>query len=227
MHGGERMRLFRASVLVAGAFLLLVHAASAHSVTPSVVVDSYERAWGLQDVDGAMALLADDAVITFQDPRVRSLTSHQQIHDFLQGAGLQGAPPLTTSRQVDANQVVWSERIEGHVLNTAEVTVQAVVEDGRIQSLVYRSGRLVRGSGSPSVAGTPEWAGAVLGAVALLGLGLLSLASVRTHVRAGSNLRGRLMADLRLWSASPKGSLRAPTLPQVSQREILAAAHRR
>ena len=54
MHGSERMRLFRASVLVAGAFMLLVHAASGHSVTPSVVVDSYERAWGLQDVDGAL-----------------------------------------------------------------------------------------------------------------------------------------------------------------------------
>jgi len=40
-------------MLVASAFMLLVHAASAHNVTPSVVVDSYERAWGLQDVDGA------------------------------------------------------------------------------------------------------------------------------------------------------------------------------
>ena len=181
-------------------------------MTPAVVVDSYERAWGLQDVDVAMALLADDAVITFQDPRVRSLTTHQQIRDFLQGAALQGAPALTTNRQVDANQVVWSERLEGHVLNTAEVTVLAVVEDGKIQSLLYRSGSLVRGPGSPSGAATPEWAGAVLAAVALLGLGLLSLASVRTHVRAGSNLRGRLMADLRLWSASPKTSVRAPTL---------------
>ena len=213
MHGSERMRLFRASVLVAGAFMLLVHAASAHSVTPSVVVDSYERAWGLQDVDGALALLADDAVITFQDPRVRSLTRRQQIRDFLEGASLQGAPALTMTRQVDANQVTWSERLEGHVLNTAEVTVQAIVEDGKIQSLVYRSGNLIRGPGGPAVAATPEWAGAVLAAVALLGFGLLSLASVRSHVRAGSNLRGRLMADLQHWSATPRTPLPAPTLP--------------
>jgi hypothetical protein len=227
MHGSERMRLFRASVLVAGAFMLLVHAASAHSVTPSVVVDSYERAWGMQDVDGALALLADDAVITFQDPRVRSLTRRQQIRDFLEGAGLQGAPALTMTRQVDANRVTWSERLEGHILSAAEVTVQAVVEDGKIQSLVYRSGNLVHGPADPVVAATPEWAGAVLAAVALLGLGLLSLASVHSHVRGGSNLRGRLMTDLQLWSAAPKTPLRAPTLSQVREREILAAAHRR
>jgi ketosteroid isomerase-like protein len=225
MHLSEHLRLFRASVLVAGAFMLLVHAASAHSVTPSVVVDSYERAWGLQDVDGALALLADDAVLTFQDPRVRSLTRRQQIRDFLEGATLQSAPALTTPRQVDANTVTWSERLDGHVLNTTEVTVQAVVEDGKIQSLVYRTGSLVHDPAGPASAATPEWAGAVLAAVALLGLGLLSLASVRSHVRAGSNLRGRLMADLQVWSATPRIPLRAPALGQVSQREIFTAPH--
>ena len=144
---------------------------------------------------------------------MRSLTRRQQIHDFLEGAGLQGAPALTMTRQVDANRVTWSERLEGHVLNTAEVTVQAIVEDGKIQSLVYRSGNLIRGPGGPAVAATPEWSGAVLAAVALLGFGLLSLASVRSHVRAGSNLRGRLMADLQHWSATPRTPLPAPTLP--------------
>jgi hypothetical protein len=47
-----------------------------------------------------------------------------------------------------------------------------------------------------------------LAAVVLLGLGFLSLASVRSHARSGSNLRGRLMRELRHW----RPDLRASTL---------------
>jgi hypothetical protein len=212
MYGVERMRMFRTAALVSGAFLLLVHAAAAQSASPSALVDGYERAWGHQDVDAALALLADNAVVTVQDPTTRSMTSHQQIREFLQNAGLRRAPSLTTARQVDTNTVVWSERIESPTLNANELTVQAVVEDGKIQSLVYRSGHLIRGAGSPADTATPESAAAVLAALLLFGCGLLSLAGVRSRVRSGSNLRGRLMADLRLWSASPKPSLGAPTL---------------
>jgi hypothetical protein len=212
MYGVERMRMFRTATLVSGAFLLLVHAAVAQSVTPSALVDSYERAWGHQDVDAALALLADTAVVTVQDPTTRSMTGHAQIREFLQNAGLRRAPNLTTARQVDANTVVWSERIEAPALSATELTVQAVVEDGKIQSLVYRPGHLIRAAGSPADTATPESAAAVLAALLLLGFGLLSLASVPSRVRSGSNLRGRLMADLGLWSASPKTSLRAPTL---------------
>jgi len=43
----------------------------------------------------------------------------------------------------------------------------------------------------------------VVAALLLLGLGLLSLASAPRQVQAGSNLRGRLMGDLKLWRAAP------------------------
>lgn len=86
------------------------------------------------------------------------------------------------------------------------MTVQAVVEDGKIRSLVYRSGRMVRGPGGLAGTTSPESAGAVLAALVLLGLGLVSLASVRSHVRSGSNLRGRLISDLGHWTSIPKPS---------------------
>ena len=82
---------------------------------------------------------------------------------------------------------------------TPALTVQAVVEDGKIRSLVYRPGTLVRGPGHSATEMTPESAATALAALLLFGLGLLSLASARSHHRSGSHLRGRLVRHLRGW----------------------------
>jgi hypothetical protein len=205
MHGVERMRLFRALALVGGAFLLLAHAAVAQSVTPCGIVDTFERAWGQQDLLGAQAQLADDAVIRLEDAHSRSLASPAQIHDFLQAAGLHSVPVLTASRQVDGDTVMWSEHTDGQILNSPDVTVQATIQNGKIQSLVYRPGTLVRSTDGLSLSNdvSSEAAATVLGGVVLLGLGLLSLTSVRRHVGSGSHLRGVLLRDLHHWRAGP------------------------
>jgi hypothetical protein len=199
VHVIERMRLFRALALVAAAFLLLVQAAGAHGLNPATVVDSYERAWGQNDVDAALGHFADNAVVTVQDARTRSLTSREQIREFLQSAALRAAPVLTSSRQADGGRLMWSERIEGQVLSAKEVSVQALVKDGKIQSLAYRPGRMVGAQAPTAPTVTTESASMALGAVLLLGLGLLSLATVRTRVRTSSNLHGSLLRDLRHW----------------------------
>jgi hypothetical protein len=203
MHRVERMRLFRALALVGGAFLLLAHAAGAQSVTPCGIVDTYERAWGQQDLLGAQAQLADDAVIRLEDAHSRSLSSPTQIHEFLQVAGLHSVPLLTASRQADGDTVMWSEHTDGQILSSPDVTVQATIQNGKIQSLIYRPGTLVRSVDSLSLTNnvSPESAATVLGGVVLLGLGLLSLTSVRQHVPSGSHLRGVLLRDLRYWRA--------------------------
>jgi hypothetical protein len=204
MHHIERLRLFRALALVAGAFLLLVQAAGAHGLNPCTVVETYERAWSENDIDGALGFFADNAVVTLQDARTRSLAGRQQIREFLQTASVKAAPVLTSSRQADGGRVMWSERIEGQeVLTAKDVSVVAVVKDGKIQSLVYRPGRMVSPQGPQAPAVTTESASMALGAVLLLGLGLLSLATVRTRVRTSSNLHGSLLRDLRHWRARP------------------------
>src|ERR1700730_14257017 len=108
MHGIERMTLFRAGVLVAGAFMLFVHAAGAQNESPCAVVDNYERALAQQDSAGALAQLADDAVVTVHDPRARSLVGRPQIQEFLGYAALRGAPILSSSCQVDGTTRNWS-----------------------------------------------------------------------------------------------------------------------
>jgi hypothetical protein len=196
MHG---LGLFRPLALVAGAFVLLVQAASAQGVQPSAVVDTYERAWGKHDVDGALGVLDDYAVITLQDTFPRSLTSRQQIREFLQSTGLESTPVLTSDRNVDGSTLTWSEHTDGMVMGTSDLTVEAVVQNGKIQSLIYRHGTLVKGNGRPTTGLTTESAGMALAAIVLFGLGLMSLATMRPHVRSGSNLRGRLVRDLRHW----------------------------
>jgi len=200
MHGIEPMRLFRAIALVGGAFILLVHAAGATGVSPCAVVDSYERAWTHGDLDGVLAQLADGAVVTVHDPRARSLASRQQITEFLQYTAIRGAPILTAPCQVAGNTVTWSERPDSEATTSSDLTVQATVLNGKIQSLVYQPGRLVQ----PAAPASPEkivteGAGLNLAALLLLGLGLLSFATVIPHGRSDSNLRGRLMHELRHW----------------------------
>jgi len=205
MHGIEPMRLFRAVALVVGAYLLLVHAAGAQSVSPCGVVDTYERALAHQDFDAALVQLSDEAVVTVHDPRTRVLAGRQQIAEFLQYTALRGAPILTSPCQVVGNTVTWSERPDGDLPDTGDLTVQAAVTNGKIQSLVYRPGRLVPVQGSPAAEGSSETAGMNLAAVVLLGLGLLSLATAFPHAGSDSNLRGRLMRDLRHWRATSSG----------------------
>jgi hypothetical protein len=204
MHGIERMRLFRATALVAGAFILLVHAAGAQGLQPYTVIEAYERAWVERDVDGALSHLADGAVITLQDARTRNLRTREQIRQFLSTTDPQGAPVLTTERKVDGNTITWSERTQTRVLSTTDLTVEAVVQNGKIQSLVYRPGRLVQAAGETASSTEPTAAMMVLAAVVLLGLGLVSLATVRSHVRADSNLRGRMLTEMRHWRPTPR-----------------------
>ena len=198
------MPLFRALALVLAASVLLVHAAHAQGGNPSAVILRYEDAWGQRNIDAALAEFADNAVITLHDARTRTLTGPYQIREFLEGAGL-GAPPiLTSNRTVDGSTVSWSERTEanGQILSSAELTVQAVVQDGKIKSLVYRPGTLVRGpsgGGHAATAMSPESATTALAALVLFGLGLLSLATARPCSRSGSQLRGRLVRHLRGW----------------------------
>jgi hypothetical protein len=163
-------------------------------------VDSYERAWAHGDFEGALAQLADGAVVTVHDPRARALSTRLQITEFLQYAAIRGAPILTAPCQVAGNTVTWSERPDSEAASSNDLTVQATVLNGKIQSLVYQPGRLVHPATPVSAEKiVTEGAGLNLAALLLLGLGLLSFATVIPHGRSDSNLRGRLLRDLRHW----------------------------
>jgi hypothetical protein len=199
MHRIELFRLLRSVALVVGACGLFVQAASAQALNPCAIVASYERALNERDMQAALALFADDATITLAGPRSSSLSGLSQIQQFLRGGDPRSGAPLFYNRQVIGETVMWSERLAGLTSRATDQTIEAVVVHGKIQSLVYRQGTLVPDTGSPGNELAPESASMVLEAEVLLGLGLLSLASVRTRVRSSSNLRGTLLRDLHQW----------------------------
>ncbi len=197
MHAIERLRLFRALALVGAAFVLLVNAAFAQGVSPHAVIESFERDAAQQDVDATLARFSDTAVITQYGQRTRTLATRDQIRDFLEQSRGVPAPVLTSTRHIDGNLVSWSERIPATETTVArERTVQATVADGKIQSLTYRPGRSSTLDGPPAPTVTPASAGLALGGLLLLGIGLLTLATVRQRVRSGSRLSGKLLSGL-------------------------------
>jgi hypothetical protein len=54
---------------------------------------------------------------------------------------------LPSFRQVDGNSIIWIEHTKSQVLNANDLTVQAVVQNGKIQSLVHRPGKFVKALG--------------------------------------------------------------------------------
>jgi hypothetical protein len=202
MHGTEWLRLFRALALVAGGCILLVQAAGAQAVNPYLVVDAYERAWLSGDVDAALDQLADDAVLTLQDARQRRLSGRREIGAVLRRAIPSAEPVVTAPRRLDGNTVTWSLRTDGRLITSPDVTVRAVVEHGRIQSLTYRPGRT--GGDSPRAAPTTLVAATLaVGGIAALAVGLLLFAGVPRRPQSNSRLRGRLLQDLHRWRTRP------------------------
>jgi hypothetical protein len=199
MHKVEFLRLLRGVALVAAAGGLVVHAAGAQALNPCAVIANYERALSDGDAEGALALFADDATITLRGTRARSLTGLAQIRQFLGSGDPRSGAPLAYNRKVIGNTVTWNEPVAGLAQTATDQRVEAVVAHGKIQSLVYRQGTIEADGADPGNEVAPESAAMVLEAEALLGLGLLTLASLRTHGTSNSQLRGSLLRDLRQW----------------------------
>ncbi|MFN2604570.1 MAG: hypothetical protein ABR582_17705, partial [Gemmatimonadaceae bacterium] len=88
--------------------------------------------------------------------------------------------------------------------NSLVMTVEAVVQDGKIRSLAYASSNQPLRT-DPSLDGRAQLPASVgLGAVMAVLLGTLAVASIGLSGRgaAPSSLRGRLMHDLQGWSAA-------------------------
>jgi len=196
MQANERLRLFRALAFVGASFVLLVNASFAQGVSPSAVIDGFEHDAAQPDVDAAVARFSDTAQVTVYGQRNRILNGHEQIREFLEGSRGMPTPVLTSARHIDGNLVSWSERVPATDVSPArDRTVRATVYDGKIQSLTYRPGSSQL-DGPAAATVTPASAGLALCGLLLLGVGLLTLATVRQRVRSGSMLSGKLLSGL-------------------------------
>ena len=108
---------------------------------PSMVVEAFERARGADDVDGAMALFADTALVTMEGRTNESFTGPTQLRTYMQTIGTRFQIVMRSRPLVQGTIVTWAERDQffGHSL---DATVIAVVSGGKILSLTYRDNQL-------------------------------------------------------------------------------------
>jgi hypothetical protein len=165
------------------------------------LVDSFEAARSRRDVEAAVALFTDDAVI--RDRSGREHVGKEQIRQFMLLTASRGRTLPVAVHAIGNNRIAWTERITTQV-STLEFNVEAVVQDGRIKALIYGdgvgSGRvepLTDTSGSlPALLGVGTVALVLSASVAVVSLGL------PRRELAGSALEGHLVTGLQQWAAT-------------------------
>ncbi len=121
---------------------------------PGSIVEAFERARGAADVDGALALFSDSAVVSMQGRTSETFTGSKQLRTYMQTIGTRFQIVMRSRPIVQGNTVTWTERdlFFGHAL---DATVVAVVMDGRIVSLAYRDSQLDATRAELANAGNP------------------------------------------------------------------------
>jgi hypothetical protein len=187
------------------------------SSDPAAVITAYEMARNRHDVDMALGYFADDAVV---NQRNTNFNGKDEIRKFLDGVSARSRFIVVSDRKVTGNRVSWTERSGGMgpdqqpqmrapsgfgagLANTSfTINVEAVVQDGKIQSLSYMFGGQPARI-DPALDGRAELpAGFGLATVLAVLLAVVMVAStgLRRSSRVSSSLHGRLMQDLQGWA---------------------------
>src|SRR5713226_1487695 len=196
-------------------------------VDTTAVVSAYEMARNRRDIDTALAYFADDATI---NQRSTTFAGKDEIRKFLDGISARSRFVVVSDRRVSGNRVTWTERAgtqgpspQGQPMSLSQsqgngglnvngnsnasgfvVTVEAVVQDGKIHSLAYLPANQPLRT-DPALDGRAQLPASLgLGAVLAVLLSVLLVASLSLTRRGAppSSLRGRLMHDLQGWSAA-------------------------
>jgi hypothetical protein len=202
---GDVARLGRGLGLIGVGMLLLVHTTAAPAGAAPGVLETYARARGAQRLELALDQFAEDATLRI-DPGGRTFSGREEIRAYLQTFLILGAPERTSPPVVHGDKVTWTERITRPRGGTAvEQSVTAVVQQGRITSIAYRTGRADPADSDGLAAESTAFAGTMLLAMVLVAAGLLSFADTGRQPRSASSLRGRLLPALAI-SHPPRGA---------------------
>lgn len=202
----------RLAGLFALLLLVVLPAATAAQVNdPPVIIDSYERARNQGKTDAALAYFHNDATIFLSEQGNSTFVGKVEIRRFLQLYETRSPPLITSSRHVVGNTVSWREREQGERRTTRDMTVEALVQDGKIKSLIYSRAILPANPARPEDGLARLPAAAVLGGLALFSTGLLAFAFVAPRrPRSASRLNGKLLTELAHWRRPAPGSTSSP-----------------
>ncbi|MGI9148861.1 MAG: nuclear transport factor 2 family protein [Chloroflexota bacterium] len=202
-----------AALIVSG--VLASMAAAQAGADPAAVITAYETARNQHDVDTALSYFADDATVS---QRSTTYSGKDDIRKYLDGNSARARFVVVSDRQTAGNHISWTERSggqgpgqQGQALNgplassqAFQISVEAIVQDGKIRSIAYLPSAQPA-QADPALDGRAQLPAGV-GLAAVLGLlfSAVLIASTGIGRPAGeaSSLQGRLMQDLRGWSAA-------------------------
>ncbi len=123
-------------VMMALAMLLSTGMALAQEPDPLTVMEAYDLALGAKDVEGALALFADDAVLT---TRQGQFVGKEQIRTWLERLVTQNASIEVANRQVSGNKVTWDNQFFRADLASLSneplaAKAEATIEAGKIKT---------------------------------------------------------------------------------------------
>ncbi|MDQ6671447.1 MAG: nuclear transport factor 2 family protein [Chloroflexota bacterium] len=200
-----------AALLLSG--LVASMAAAQAGSDPAAVISAYEAARNQRDIDGALAYFADDATVT---QRSTNYAGKDEIRKYLDASSTRARFVVVTDRRSNGNRVTWTERAGGQgqgqqSLNgplssspSFQITVEAIVQDGKIRSITYVPNAQPART-DPTLDGRaqlPAGVGLAVVLAALLSVVLIASANLRRPAGEASSLQGRLMHDLQGWTAT-------------------------
>jgi hypothetical protein len=190
---------------------------------PAAVIAADEMARNRRDVDAALSYFADEATVS---QRTTTYSGKEEIRKFLDAVSTRSRFIVVSDRKTNGSRVTWSERSGGPVTGQPQgqvtqqgssvsanstvttsgfaVGVEAVVQDGKIRSLAYMAANQVTRP-DPALEGRAQLPAAVgLASVAVVFGGVIAFASMglRRRTASASTLHGRMMQDLRGWTAA-------------------------
>jgi hypothetical protein len=182
---------------------------------PAAVVSAYETARNQHDIDAALSYFADDATLI---QRSTNYSGKDEIRKYLESISTRSRFVVVSDRRTNGNSVMWTERASGYgpgapsqalsgplaASQAFQINVEAVVQDGKIRSLAYLP-TAQPARADAALDGRAQLPASVgLAAVLALFLSVVMIAStgLRRPAREASSLQGRLMQDLRGWSAA-------------------------
>ncbi|HYW86428.1 MAG TPA: nuclear transport factor 2 family protein [Chloroflexota bacterium] len=179
--------------------------AQAQVAEPIAVVSAYEMARNRGDFDMAVSYFADDGTLS---QRNAVYTGREEIRRYLEASAGRGRFVVMSNRRLNGNRLAWTERPAGQNINSIEVTVEAVVQDGRIKALVYNGAvpALRSDTAADGRAQLPALVGLASVVLLLSSVILVASAGLWHSTAPQSRLRGRMLHDLQVWRAARTAS---------------------
>jgi hypothetical protein len=168
---------------------------------PAAIIGAYEAARNRGDLDTAMSYFADDATVT---QRTATFNGKEEIRRYLQAAIGRGRFVVSSNRRSTGSQLNWVERPAGQNINGVEVSVEAIVKDGKIAALSY-NGSISAARLEPALDGRaqlPALLGLASVVMVLSGVVLVASSGLGRPQLAQSSLRGHLLQDLQVWRSA-------------------------